>query len=692
MCLQVMCDIEHIPFSESKMKTGLPIASILTPKLFPQAAENLGFSSKFEELSFNKLLKSKLPKIIILQENDACVLLKLNRKQAEVVIGENRTRKVISLKELKNLYAGYAVSLTVNIAFEERAHALHQVQKDSWFWGAMWRYRSYYLHIIFAALITNSFVLVAPIYIMNVYDRVVPNQAMTTLWMLTIGAAMFFVFDFIARLFRSYLVDLAGRKADNDISNHLFQHMISLRMKNKPNSAGAFANYFNEFEIVRDFFTSASITALIDIPFVFIFLGVIWLVGGMIVLVPLGAIPFVLLIAMLLEIPSRKAIQETLAGSMQKQALLVETITGMETVKTLNAENLMQKKWEHSVTRQHMATNISKNYSNIAINLTVLIQQMVTVGIIVIGVHLILANKLSVGGLVACSILSGRVMQISQIVNISSRLIRTITALKALNKIMALDTEYEDDKKLLSRPELKGHIEFNRVEFNYPDQKIPALTKVHLEIKPGEKIGIIGANGSGKTSILRLISGLYHAQSGIIKIDNTDVREINPHDLRKNIYYASGGSTLFYGSVRENILLANPSIDDEYFSYICDITGVTDFVSKHPLGYDMPVGERGDDLSTGQRQMILLARMFAFDSNIVLLDEITSALDNSLENQLADHLQSFLQEKTAIIVTHRMKLLDIVDRLIVMEAGKIIADGDKNEIIMQMRTPLEEES
>jgi len=507
------------------------------------------------------------------------------------------------------------------------------------------------------------------------------------MWVLAFGAFVFFAFDLLSRILRHYLVDFAGRQADKQLSNMLYSHMLSLRMAEKPDSSGVVANYFSEFESLRDFFTSATFIGLIDLPFIFLFLFVTWLIGGPVVYVPLVALPIILAIALLLEIPARSAVQKSMAGESQKQSIIVESFNGLETIKTINAENLMQKKWENHVKHESEAAGTSRFYSALILNLTVWIQQIVIVGVIVVGVYLITAGQLTVGGLIAVTILSGRALMVGQIANLLSRIERSRTALRGLGHIMEARTDRNIKEKFLRRPHVKGDIEIDKVSFAYPGQRNPALENVSFTVQAGERVGIIGRIGSGKSTLLKLIVGLYEPEEGSILIDGTDNTDIDPMDLRRNIHYVGSDSVLFYGSVRENIRMANPQADDDALIKAAKIAGVDKFVNKHPSGFDLPVGERGEWLSGGQRQAIALARAIISNPSVMLLDEPTGAVDNSFEQEFMSALPSVLENKTLIVVTHRASLLQLVDRVIVLEGGHVVADGPRDVILDRLMGP-----
>jgi ATP-binding cassette subfamily C protein LapB len=457
-------------------------------------------------------------------------------------------------------------------------------------------------------------------------------------------------------------------------------------MSARPPSVGAYANNLHEFDAFRDFFTSVTLTALIDLPFVFLFILTIWLIGGPLALVPLAVLPLSLCAALLIQRRLAGNVAELLRHSAQKHATLIETLTGIETVKSLGAEGATQRRWEQLTGTIAQLGLKTRFLSSSAINITVFLQQMASVTVVICGVYLIADGELSMGGLIAATILTGRALApLGQVAGTLTRYNQARAAYASTDAIMHTPIERPADKVFLDRPLVEGNIEFRNVSFRYPEQDMAALDNISFRVNAGEHVAIIGRIGSGKSTIERLILGLYEPAAGAILVDGTDSRQLDPVDLRHNIGYVPQDGFLFYGSVRDNIMTGMPHADDHAVLNAATISGVTDFVDRHPSGFDMQVGERGERLSGGQRQSVAVARALLRDPPILVMDEPSNAMDNTTEEQFKQRLEKWFADKTLILVTHRASLLSLVDRVIVMDAGRIIADGPKERVLEALR-------
>ena len=630
-CLVALTKIFGTPRSAESMTTGLPLEdNKLTPALFLRAAERAGLSARIVRRKLGKIPDVVLPVVLLLKNRSACVLVRhMPGRQSEIILPETGLgTQTIPTDELLDIYDGYAIFVRPEFSFRRHEQGAGVDHTVSWFWGTMRMFTGTYVNVIIAAFLINSFAVATPLFIMNVYDRVVPNQATETLWVLAAGVGTVIGFDFVLRTLRGYFVDGAGKRADVVLSSRIFAHVLNIQMAVRPTSSGAFANQLRDFEALRDFFTSATFVTLVDVPFLGLFLLVIWMVGGPVVIVPLVIVPLVIVAGLCVQFPLRRAVQTATQETSQKQGVIVETIGALETVKSLGAEGKMQREWERFVGTAARSGLRARTVSQLGIQIAATAQQLVIIGVVIMGVFQIQAGEMTIGALIACTILTGRTMApLAVVAGLLSRLQQSLTALKNLNQIMSLPVERPPDKNFLSRTIGKGTIEFQDVTFSYPNSDIPALKNLSFRIEPGERVGILGPIGSGKTTISKLLISLYTPSDGAVVIDGTDVRQIDPADLRRGVGVIMQDVILFHGTVRENIAMGTPHADDEMIFRAASQAGVHEFISRHPHGYDLMVGERGQTLSGGQRQCIALARALVPDPPVLLLDEPTSMMD-----------------------------------------------------------------
>ncbi len=685
-CLAALTKLFDDPRTPDALIYGLPLEdNKLTPALFVRAADRVGLSARITNRKLADIPEMVLPCVLLIENRQACILLAREGGYANVIFpetGEGADR--IPLKKLEEMYAGYAILVRPGFKYRVEKDEKLLDRKGSWFWGTMWQFWPTYVQVLIAAFLINSFALASPLFIMNVYDRVVPNRAMETLWVLAIGVVTVIGFDLLLKTLRAYFVDNAGKRADVLLSSRIFEQVLNLQVKARPASAGAFANHLREFETLRDFFTSVTVTALVDLPFLAIFLAIIYVIGGPLFIVPAVAIPFVLLVGLALQWPMQRAVAKTSEEAAQKHGVIIETISALDTVKSMGIEGHMQKEWERFVGKTAETSVAARFFAGLGINLSAAAMQLVTVAVVVYGVHLMGEpnSTMTVGALIACTILTGRTMApLGQIAGLLTRLNQAMVALKGLNNIMSLPTERGAEKRQLSRPNIQGDIEFKDVTFKYPGSDLPALNNVSFKIRAGEKVGIIGPVGSGKTTISRLLINLYEPDEGAILIDGTDIRQIDPSDIRRSIGSVMQDITLFKATVRQNITLGHPQADDEMILNAARLSGVHDFISRHPHGYDLQVGEKGATMSGGQRQAIGVARAFLPNPPILMLDEPTSAMDLNSERRLIMRMKDYIADKTVILVTHRTSLFSLVDRIIVLGNGRIAADGPRDKIL-----------
>ncbi|BDU39108.1 putative ATPase, type I secretion system (ABC TRANSPORTER, TOXIN SECRETION (HEMOLYSIN B)) [Vibrio nigripulchritudo SFn27] len=676
--------------SPEALVSGLPLADgKLTPFLFPRSAERAGLVARENRTEFEAIPELVLPAVLLLRGGDACVLVSVNSEtqEAEVVTADSHLMPIsLPLDELKQQYIGRYFLVKKQFRYDERSPEILKPRDGHWFWSTLLESKHIYRDVLIASILINVFAIAAPMFTRLVYDKVVPNLAFESLWVLASGIFVVFLFDFLLKLLRSYFIDVAGKKSDVLISSKLFSKVMGIRMESRPASVGAFARHLQEFESIREFFTSATVSSLIDLPFALLFLVVIWLVAGNLVIVPIVGILILIIHSMLIQGPLRKSIEEGSRLASQKYANLIESLAGLETVKVFGAQSQFQYRWEEAVA--HMANwNIkSRRITDSIQNAAGFIQQTSNVGMIIVGVYLIAEGDLTMGGLIAATMLSGRAVgPLVQLSLLSTRYNQAKSSMTIIEQVMSMPDEQEEGKRYIHRPIVQGKIELDRVTFNYPDSELAAVRDVSITINPGEKVAIIGRIGSGKTTIERLIMGLYQPTQGNVRIDETDIAQLHHVDVRRNIGCVPQDITLFYGSIRDNITLGQPLVDDREVLDAANRGGVTVFTQQDPAGLERQVGEGGILLSGGQRQSVAIARAFIGRPPVLLMDEPTSSMDNRSEMHIKHQLLSLKKSETLILITHKTSMLDVVDRVIVMEKGAVIADGPKEQVLNNLK-------
>lgn len=676
--------------SPEALVNGLPLSDgKLTPFLLPRAAERAGLVAKENRAELENISSLILPAILVLKGGDSCVLNSINAetREAEVTTLESGMVPIsIPLEDLLEQYTGRYFLVKKQFRFDERSPEVLKTNEGHWFWSTLWQSKRIYRDVLIASLLINLFAVAAPLFTRLVYDKVVPNLAFETLWVLASGIFVVFLFDFILKSLRNYFIDVAGKKSDILISSKLFSKVMGIRMESKPPSVGAFARHLQEFESIREFFTSATVSALIDLPFAILFLVIIWLMAGDLVYVPMVGVVILIVHSLLIQGPLRRSIEEGSRLASQKYANLIESLAGLETVKMLSAQSQFQYRWEEAVA--HMANwNIkSRRITDSIQNAAGFVQQSSNVGMIILGVYLIAEGELTMGGLIAATMLSGRAIgPLVQLSLLSTRYNQAKSSMTIINQVMEMPDEQEEGKRYIHRPIIQGKIEIDRVTFHYPDTPVASIRNISLTINPGEKVAIIGRIGSGKTTLERLIMGLYKPTEGHVRIDDTDIAQLHHVDVRRNIGCVPQDSNLFFGSIRDNITLGRPLTDDRDVLDAANRAGVTAFTQSDPAGLERQVGEGGAMLSGGQRQAVTIARAFLGRPPVLLMDEPTSAMDNRSEMHIKHQLSQLKPSETLILITHKTSMLDIVDRVIVMEKGSIIADGPKAQVLNDLK-------
>lgn len=697
-CLVIFTKLHNNPYSADALTIGLPVKdgeeielfSLKSSKsLFSRAASRAGFASTLVRKDLDQISPLVLPCILMLRGKKACILQSFSedKKMANIITPDLSTgTSTIETSKLKDEYLGYAYYLKREFVPEDTSSTkLIDAGNDHWFWGTLKRSKKIYLDVVIASFIINLFVLASPLFTMNVYDRVVPNNAVETLWVLALGVSVVYGIDLFLKFVRSYFLEIAGKKSDIIMSSILFERVMDMKFSNKPKSVGSFASNLKEFDTVRNFFSSASLAAIVDLPFALIFLIVTYFIGSYLVLVPIVIMIAILCYTFFIKDPLQNAIKSTFEASAMKNGILIESLSSLETIKTLGASGHVQWNWEEATGEIANRSIKSKIITTSITTVTSFLVQLNTIAIIVLGVYMIQDTHLTMGGLIAAVMLSSRaIAPMGQVASLAANFEQTKTAYQSLSKIMQMPVERPEGKKFVRRNSFDGKIEFKNVSFTYPDTTKGSLDRINFVIQPGEKVGIIGRNGSGKTTLQKIILGLYAPTEGSVLIDGIDINQIDPADLRRNIGYVPQDVVLFKGTVRENIVQKAPYVDDMQIIKAAKVSGVDEYVNAHPLGFDMPVFERGDGISGGQRQSIAVARAFLLDSPIILLDEPTNSLDNTVESKLKANLKVNTVNKTMILVTHRTSMLDLVDRLIVMDNGKILLDGPRDEVLARL--------
>lgn len=688
--LVLICRIQGVTTSKDALISGLPLRDgKMTPALLKRSAERVNLAVTTLKKPLDHVRPEFLPAILLLKDEEACVVTKLDVKtnQASVIFPELGDAEIlIPINELEQRFSGYLIVAKVKYTFDQRAPSVGKVRLHHWFWGTLAENSRIYRDIMIAAFVVNMFALAMPLFTMNVYDRVLPNRAVETLWVMAIGISLMIIGDLVLRTMRGYFLDWASTRVDVKLTARIMEQVLGIRLEYRPNSVGSFASNLRSFETVRDFITSATITTLIDIPFGLIFVVVIaWISWPMIIPVILGAI-LILVYSFSVQTKMQELSETMYRASAIRNATLIESLVGLETVKALGIEGKMQRKWEHSA---HFLTEVSSKLrllSSSINNGASTIQQLINISLVVLGVYLVVNGELTMGGLIACTMLASRALvPIAQTAGLLTQYHNAATALTSLDEIMHREVERPLDAKFLSRPAFNGNIEFREVSFSYPGTEQDALTKVSFKIKAGEHVALLGRMGSGKSTIHKLILGLYQPTAGAILIDGIDARQIDPAELRRCVGYVQQDTYLFYGTMRENLTISTQHADDAAVLAAAHVGGIDEFVNSHPKGFDMLVGERGETLSGGQRQGVGIARALISNPAILLLDEPTSAMDHSGEDAIKRRLLDTTKHKTLLLISHRSSLYDLVNRIIVIDSGRIVADGPKDQVTEALR-------
>lgn len=671
-------DISFTSFcSKMPLEKGL-----LSPNLLQRGLEKQNFKTSFVQRSISQIDTKVLPCVAFTKKGESIIISDINKEEdfAIIYIYSKQQAAKIKLSNLESKLSGTYLFLRKN-------HTQHESTLISWFWGTLSRFTPLWKQVAIASFLINCFALAAPLFTMNVYDRVIPNKAVETLWVLFTGILIVYVFDFILKNLRSYFIDVAGRGADVLISAKIFEQFLNIKLGSKKTSAGALAHQMKEFESLREFLTSATISALIDLPFIILFIIVLALVGGKIALILAAVLPISLSVAYFLQKKIEATTDQSWGDLTAKNSHLVESLHSLETIKSLNIENSRQSIWENFVGATSLIGVKARYYMNIANSFAGFMQQMTTVMIITWGVYLIHDGKLSLGGLIACSMIAGRVISpVSTMVALSMRYSYAKHAYYELNNLMNEPVDVPDNKKFLNRSNISGQISCSNLEFTYPGAEQPSINNLNFKINANEKVAILGRSGSGKSTFVRLLNAIYKNNKGQILFDGTDIGQINPNELRQQILLVPQTPQLFLGSLRENLKVVNPFASEEEIIKACKLVGLSELISQHPQGIDMLLGESGDGLSGGQKQAVCLARALLKKPKMIILDEPTSNMDSVMEENFCKSLEEILKNSNIglILVTHKQSLLRLVDRITIMEKGRIVLDKPKKEALQDL--------
>lgn len=688
--LLLLCRQLGRPLGDAELVDGLALEDGRLPlRLVSRALRRADITARVAELPLRQMDAYLLPALLLLDDGRSLLLVGVEGEQYEVLVPHSDGgRECMTLPALEALYSGSAVFAKCRYRPDGRVGDYASGLPEHWFFGPLKRLWRSYAEVTAAALVANVLAVASALFAMQVYDRVVPNAAFDTLWILASGVALAIIVDGVLRILRGHLLNVLGKRLDLQLSSLLFGRVLSTRIAAKPASMGAFSTQVREFESVREFFTSSSAALISDLPFVVIFLLIIAVIGGHVVWVPLVACVLMLLPGLLTQRLLGHLSRQNLREGAMKNSVLLEAFEHLETVKAARAEGRCRQQWE--MLTGELAGTAMKTHalaSTLSYSASI-VQQLCYVGVVVFGVYRISDGAMTVGALVACSILASRaIAPLSQAAAILGRWQHTKVALEGLDQLMSAEQERPAGKRFVHRDRLHGHYRLEALRLAHGDS--PPVVDVHaLNIQAGERVALLGGNGAGKSTLLRLLSGLLDAQSGRLLLDDIALSQLDPADRQRGIGYLPQDVALFHGSLRENLNLANAALGDEELLEALDGVGLGTFVRSHPLGLDMPI-QGNASLSGGQRQAVGLARVLLQDPPILLLDEPTAAFDQNSEKQVIDYLQKWLGRRTLIITTHKKSVLALVDRAVVLRNGQVIMDGPLNQVVLgnQVQAP-----
>jgi ATP-binding cassette subfamily C protein LapB len=651
---------------------------------YPDMAHKNGLMAAWSKVRLADIPHYVLPVLMPLSDGRACVLRSIRDNDAIVWWADQGMEdRQIPIAELQALARPEVLALKLAPTRHDQTLAPLEGSAFNWFWGTLWRFRAFYVESMVATVVANLLTLATIFFTMNVYDRVVPTAAYTSLWTLAIGTVVAIFLEFIMRWLKARLVDLGGKKADLAINATLLREIMAIRLEHRPQSVGIFSSSMRDFESLRDFFSSASLVLLADMPFVLMFLALIAMVGGPLVWIPALAVPLLIIIGLVAQRPLMTAMRQNMKESGDKQSVLVESVLNLELLKAHNAESYLQRRWELSNLAGSDSYKRIRGLTNWIMGFTTSLQQFITVAMVVGGVYLIHANQLTLGGLIASVILAGRAISpLASVMSLASRYQQASSSLETLDGLMKRPRDRAHGRNYVVPESIQGGLQADSLEFAYPgEHKIPVIKKLSLDIAPGQKVAMLGRVGSGKSTLVRLMAGLYAPSAGSVRLDGVDLQQIEPTEVRSRIGYVGQDPQMFMGTVRDNLILADSWITDVKIIEILKSLNIYDIVANHPLGLDMPVTEAGGGLSGGQRQLLSIARMMLRNPQLVYMDEPTSNMDQNTEARVITVLKGWLHGRTLLMSTHRPQLLEWVDLIAVIDSGQCVAIGPKQEMI-----------
>ena len=683
------------PYSQASVLARLPSDPSATDRpMMARALETIGLRSKLVIRDLKRIDPIVLPCVVFKKKTGNPVILQRispDRKIAQVIdFDDGPLEQELRMGALRKMTDGKAMLITPE---GDRAESLMSPEARAqgkpyrhWFWTPFWANWAIWVQIILAVFVINMLSVALPLFVMNVYDRVIPNLAYVTLWTLAMGVLIAMGLDLLLRILRNGMLETIGKRVDVKAATGIFRQAMNVKVLERPGGAAGITNSIRDFEMVREFFASSTFISLIDLMFIGVFIAVLFMIVGPIAYVPLVAVPIVLILALLAQIPIGRTVEKAQQIATKRHVVLVESLFGIETVKSLNAEPVMQREWEKAVSQSALISGRTRFWSNFAVTGTMVVTQSVSVGIIVWGVFLVADGQITVGGLIAANILAGRVL--APLGNIAQTLFRAqhaIKSMRALSTFMKLPTENAEVIRN-SLSVAKGAIEFREVSFTYPDAPVPSVNDITLKVEPGETVALLGRVGSGKSTLGKLCNGLIPPQSGIILIDGQEIGQYDPAELREGVAYLTQDTNLFTGSIRENLMIGRPNATEEQIARALYYAGMDVFISENPEGLNQFIGEQGNRLSGGQRQGLAIARMVLRNPKVAFLDEPTSAMDQQMEGIITTRLGELAREGMGLILcTHRKSLANIATRVVVMEKGRKILDGPRDEVAAKLR-------